>query len=115
MAELEAEKAALLPLLAMAEEVENRRDERKLTELLDVVHNLGLKEDRRKQLLIFTEHKDTLDYLVENLSADFQVAQIHGQMKLAERIEQERYFRETAQIMVATELPGRASTSSSAT
>ena len=71
-----------------------------------MVHNLGLKEDRRKQLLIFTEHKDTLDYLVENLSADFEVAQIHGQMKLAERIEQERYFRETAQIMVATEAAG---------
>ena len=106
MAELEAERALLLPLLAMAEEVEGRRDERKLTELLDVVRNLGLKEDRRKQLLIFTEHKDTLDYLVENLSADFEVAQIHGQMKLAERIEQERYFRETAQIMVATEAAG---------
>ena len=71
-----------------------------------MVHNLGLKEDRRKQLLIFTEHKDTLDYLVENLSEDFEVAQIHGQMKLAERIEQERYFRETAQIMVATEAAG---------
>jgi superfamily II DNA or RNA helicase len=106
VAELEAERAMLLPLLALAQEVEARRTERKLTELLDVVHNLGLREDRRKQLLIFTEHKDTLDYLVENLSADFEVAQIHGQMKLAERIEQERYFRETAQIMVATEAAG---------
>ena len=71
-----------------------------------MVASLGLKEDRRKQLLIFTEHKDTLDYLVENLSKDFEVAQIHGQMKLPERIEQERYFRETAQIMVATEAAG---------
>ena len=72
----------------------------------DVVATLGLKEDRRRQLLIFTEHKDTLDYLVENLSKDFEVAQIHGQMKLPDRIEQERYFRETAQIMVATEAAG---------
>jgi superfamily II DNA or RNA helicase len=106
VAELEAEQQALLPLLSLAQEVEDKRVERKLTELLDVVHNLGLKEDRRKQLLIFTEHKDTLDYLAENLSADFQVAQIHGDMKLAERIDQERYFRETAQIMVATEAAG---------
>ena len=82
------------------------RSERKLTELLEVVASLGLKEDRRRQLLIFTEHKDTLDYLVENLSKDFEVAQIHGQMKLPDRIEQERYFRETAQIMVATEAAG---------
>ncbi|HCG01544.1 MAG TPA: hypothetical protein DEV93_13480 [Chloroflexi bacterium] len=106
VAELGAEAIALRPLLAMAQEVEGKRVERKLTELLDVVRNLGLKEDRRKQLLIFTEHKDTLDYLVENLSKDFQVAQIHGQMKLLARIEQERYFRETAQIMVATEAAG---------
>ena len=104
--ELEAERDALRPLLALAQEVEARKSERKLTELLDVVHNLGLKEDRRKQLLIFTEHKETLDYLVENLAPDFDVAQIHGQMKLPERIEQERYFRETAQIMVATEAAG---------
>jgi superfamily II DNA or RNA helicase len=104
--ELEAERDALRPLLALAQEVEAKRVERKLTELLDVVHNLGLAEDRRKQLLVFTEHKDTLDYLVENLAKDFQVAQIHGRMKLPERIEQERFFRETAQIMVATEAAG---------
>ena len=106
VAELEAEREAVQPLLALAQEVEDSRSERKLTELLDVVARLGLKEDRSKQLLIFTEHKDTLDYLVENLSKDFEVAQIHGQMKLPERIEQERYFRETAQIMVATEAAG---------
>jgi superfamily II DNA/RNA helicase len=104
--ELEAEREALQPLLALAQEVEAKRTERKLTELLDVVHSQGLKEDRRKQILIFTEHKDTLDYLVENLAKDFEVATIHGQMKLADRIAQERYFRETAQIMVATEAAG---------
>ena len=98
--------AALQPLLALAQEVESKRIERKLTELLEVVHSQGLKEDRRKQILIFTEHKDTLDYLIENLSKDFEVASIHGQMKLADRIGQERYFRETAQIMVATEAAG---------
>ena len=106
VAELEAERGAVRPLLALAQEVEDSRSERKLTELLDVVASLGLKADRRRQLLIFTEHKDTLDYLVENLSKDFEVAQIHGQMKLPDRIEQERYFRETAQIMVATEAAG---------
>ena len=104
--ELEAERDAVRPLLALAQEVEDSRSERKLTELLDVVASLGLREDRRRQLLIFTEHKDTLDYLVENLSKDFEVAQIHGQMKLPDRIAQERYFRETAQIMVATEAAG---------
>ena len=104
--ELAAELEALGPLLTLAQEVEALRTERKLTELLEVVHSQGLKEDRRKQLLIFTEHRDTLDYLVENLGEDFDVAVIHGSMKLAERIEQERAFRERAQIMVATEAAG---------
>jgi superfamily II DNA or RNA helicase len=104
--ELAAELEALGPLLSLAQEVEALRQEHKLTELLEVVHSQGLKEDRRKQLLIFTEHRDTLDYLVENLGEDFDVAVIHGGMKLAERIEQERAFRERAQIMVATEAAG---------
>ena len=37
VAELEAEREALGPLLALAQEVEAQRTERKLTELLDVV------------------------------------------------------------------------------
>jgi superfamily II DNA or RNA helicase len=104
--ELEAEREALGPLLTQAQDLESQRTERKLTELMDVVRNLGLHEDRSKQLLIFTEHKDTLDYLVENLGDDFEVATIHGGLKLADRIEQERRFREHAQIMVATEAAG---------
>lgn len=106
IAELNAEREALMPLLARAQEVEAKRTERKLTELLDVVHRVGLKEDQSRKLLVFTEHKDTLDYLIENLRDDFEVAKIHGGLKLHERIAQERYFRERAQIMVATEAAG---------
>jgi superfamily II DNA or RNA helicase len=106
VAELRVERDALGPPLALAQQVEDAHAERKLTELLEVVHTLGLKEDRRKQLLVFTEHKDTLDYLVEHLRTDFEVAVIHGSMKLADRIAQERYFREKAQVMVATEAAG---------
>ena len=106
VAELEAERQALGPLLTQAQDVEKGKTERKLNELLDVVQREGLAKDQRKKLLIFTEHKDTLDYLVENLKGDFEVAQIHGRLKLGERIAQERYFREKAQIMVATEAAG---------
>jgi superfamily II DNA or RNA helicase len=106
VAELELERQALGPLLAQAQDVETGKTERKLNELLDVVKREGLAKDQRKKLLIFTEHKDTLDYLVENLQGDFEVAQIHGRLKLGERIAQERYFREKAQIMVATEAAG---------
>ena len=106
VAELEAEREALEPLLPLAQHLEQSKTERKLVELLDVVKTQGLREDRRKQLVIFTEHKDTLDYLVEQLRPEFDVAVIHGGLKLAERIEQERFFRERAQILVATEAAG---------
>ncbi|MFH9962521.1 helicase-related protein [Streptomyces mirabilis] len=106
VAELEAERHFLQPLVEMAVSLDESRSDKKLTELLDVVQELKLRDDRTKQLLIFTEHKDTLDMLVEVLSADFEVAAIHGGLKLADRIEQERLFRERAQIMVATEAAG---------
>ena len=104
--ELEMELNALRPLLAQAQQTEAQGVERKLNELLDVLAEQGLRGDPSKKLLIFTEHKDTLDYLVEKLSSDFEVAVIHGGLKLAERIEAERYFRERAQIMIATEAAG---------
>lgn len=104
--ELRAERELLEPLLGLAIEAEEARADWKLKELLEVVKSEGLREDRRKQLLIFTEHKDTLEYLVEELRPDFEVAVIHGGMKLGERIDQERFFREQAQILVATEAAG---------
>lgn len=104
--ELEAERVLVRPLVEMAVALDESRADKKLTELLDVLQDLKLRDDRTKQLLIFTEHKDTLDMLVEVLSVDFEVAAIHGGLKLAERIEQERLFRERAQIMVATEAAG---------
>ncbi|MGI9111444.1 MAG: C-terminal helicase domain-containing protein [Gaiellaceae bacterium] len=106
VAELEAEREPLEPLLPLAQRLDESKTERKLVELLDVVKTQGLREDRRKQLVIFTEHKDTLDYLVEQLRPEFDGSVIHGGLKLAERIEQERFFRERAQILVATEAAG---------
>ena len=65
------------------------------------------------RLLIFTEHKDTLDYLVQKLREwKLTVTQIHGGMKIGDRdtphtrIYAEREFRESAQVLVATEAAG---------
>src|SRR5436309_7946564 len=65
------------------------------------------------KLLIFTEHKDTLDYLLEKLQEwGLTVTQIHGGMKIGDRdtpgsrIYAERDFREAAQLLVATEAAG---------
>ena len=82
----------------------------------------GFFSDREKKLLIFTEHKDSLDFLAgdgrENRPLGklrewgLTVTQIHGGMKIGDRdtpgsrIYAEREFRESAQILVATEAAG---------
>jgi hypothetical protein len=73
-------------------------------------------------LLVFTEHKDTLDFLAGDgkdgrplgklRSWGLTVTQIHGSMKIGDRdmhgtrIYAEREFRESCQVLVATEAAG---------
>lgn len=105
--ELRAELEVVGPLLTQAEDAEMAGTEVKWLELLGVLDERDLHRDRSLKLLIFTEHKDTLDFLCEKLSAEgFEVAVIHGGMKLRDRIAEEKHFREQAQIMVATEAAG---------
>lgn len=65
------------------------------------------------KLLLFTEHKETLDYLIGKLQEwGLSVTRIHGSMKIGDRdtpgtrIYAEREFREECQVMVATEAAG---------
>ena len=82
--------------------------------LKQVIQQNGLFSDSKMKLLIFTEHKDTLDYLVGKLREwKLSVTQIHGGMKIGDRdtpntrIYAEREFREPdTQILVATEAAG---------
>jgi superfamily II DNA or RNA helicase len=104
--EIEAELSAVRPLLVQAQETEALGSEIKLNELWRVLDEYGVGDDASKKLLIFTEHKDTLDFLREKLSERFDVVVIHGGMRPGERIDAERAFREHAQIMVATEAAG---------
>ena len=107
VAELQAELDVVRPLLTQAEETEAANTEVKLIELLGVLDDEGLRRNRAVKLLIFTEHRDTLDFLCERLTAEgFELAVIHGGLKLRDRIAAEKHFRERAQIMVATEAAG---------
>jgi SNF2 family DNA or RNA helicase len=114
--ELEKEIADLEHLIRLAQIAEQSGTERKLEELRGVMEAEGLFHSDEK-LLIFTEARDTLDYLVENLESwGFRVTQIHGQMHLGDRdrpapgtrLYAEQEFRDPqgAQIMVATEAAG---------
>ena len=64
--------------------------------------------EHAEQLIVFTEFKDTLDYLVARLEAwGYTITQIHGGMAQKERRKAERTFWDgAAQILVATEAAG---------
>ncbi len=88
--------------------------EAKLAKLNALLREEGFFDNPNQRLLIFTEFKDTLDYLVEQLKAwGFRVGFIHGGMKIGSRNEPgtrlyvEQQFREGAiQVLVATEAAG---------
>ncbi len=108
------EIAELRALAARAEEVERAGAEAKLAKLEDLLRGQGFFDRADQRLVLFTEFKDTLDYLVEKLDAwGFRVASIHGGMKPGSRNEPgtrlhaEQRFREgAAQVLVATEAAG---------
>ncbi len=105
--ELDAEIDQLADLRALAEATERSGPERKLAELRGLLHKLE-REQPGEKLLIFTEARDTLDYLLEKLREQgIPAAWIHGGMKPAERVAAEAIFRsDRARVMVATEAAG---------
>jgi superfamily II DNA or RNA helicase len=112
-AALRAEILQLTRLIDQARVLEQREVESKLVKLREVITEQGVFQDPKMKLLLFTEHKDTLDYLVGKLREwRLSVTQIHGGMKIGDRdtpntrISAEREFRETCQVLVATEAAG---------
>ncbi|WP_176233468.1 helicase-related protein [Candidatus Hakubella thermalkaliphila] len=104
--ELKEEIKKLEGLGSLAREVEKKEIETKLNELKKVMDAEKLQKSEIK-LLIFTESKDTLEYLVEKLRKwGYSVTFIHGGMNLDQRIKAENDFRNQAQIMVSTEAGG---------
>lgn len=93
-----------------AEEIIKSENEVKLKELKKAITE-GFKKIQEIQgnpkILIFTESRDTLDYLVRKIKSwGYKVNYIHGGMGLEERIEAEKVFRDETDIMVATEAAG---------
>jgi len=104
---------SLQSLIDQARILEKREIESKLIKLKEVLTQQGIFSDPTMKLLLFTEHKDTLEFLVERLRDwGLSVTQIHGGMKIGDRntpntrINAEREFKETCQVLVATEAAG---------
>ena len=104
--DLRAEIARIDNLIALTEATRQKGPERKLSEFRRVIESQTV-ADRNEKILVFTEHRDTLTYLTRQLQEwGYSVCNIHGGMKLADRIGAEKEFRGPAQFMVATEAAG---------
>jgi superfamily II DNA or RNA helicase len=110
---LREEILQLTKLIEQARLLERREVESKLSQLKQVITEQGMFADANMKLLLFTEHKDTLDYLIAKLREwGLRVTQIHGGMKIGDRdmpgtrLSAEREFRDEAQVLVATEAAG---------
>ena len=108
------EARELKALAERAKAVESAGGEAKLSKLQRLIEQEGFFDRPDQRLLIFTEFKDTLDYLVAALRGwGFRVGFIHGGMKPGSRDEAgtrlyaEQQFRDgAAQVLVATEAAG---------
>ncbi|MGD0947227.1 MAG: helicase-related protein [Candidatus Binatia bacterium] len=104
----------LKQLAAQAKAVEDAGAEAKLSRLKDLLQTEGFFDHPEQRLLLFTEFKDTLDYLLGKLKEwGFRVGCIHGSMKIGSRDDPntrlyvEQQFREgDIQVLVATEAAG---------
>jgi len=106
LAELRNEWEEVQRLVVLARQVYDRKRESKFEKLWD-----ALEPYPDTKALIFTEFRDTLDFLVGRLEGKGltgKIAQIHGGMKYKERDRQAAFFRDPngARVMVATDAAG---------
>ncbi|MDR1872323.1 MAG: DUF3883 domain-containing protein [Deltaproteobacteria bacterium] len=113
--ELEAEIATLGRLEELAKKVRHSGEDRKWNELVGLIERNRLivkPNGERQKLIIFTEHRDTLNYLTEKirdlLANDKAVVNIHGGLSREERRKVEWLFKQDkeAYILVATDAAG---------
>jgi len=112
LADLLAEKEQVRQLLDLAKQVyEKPGTESKFDRLRGVLADPRWSDEK---VIVFTEHRDTMTYLVrrlEGMGYTGQVAQIHGAMDYLEREEQVERFRKShheggCRILVATDAAG---------
>lgn len=115
IAELEAEIKTLKRLEQMANQVRTSGIDRKWEELSRLLQDNDMMfgfDGQREKLIIFTEHKDTLNYLTDKirslLGSEESVITIHGGMLRDERRKAEQLFKQDigVRVLVATDAAG---------
>lgn len=113
--ELKAEIAILVELASLAQKVRTSGKDRKWEELSSLLQDNAEMFDahgHRRKLIIFTEHRDTLTYLLNRirvlLGKPEAVIAIHGGMGREERKKSEESFKQDKEvfILVATDAAG---------
>ncbi|MGA1602043.1 MAG: helicase-related protein [Prochlorothrix sp.] len=115
IAELQAEIDQLNRLETLALQVRRGGKDRKWDELSKLLQSEAEMFDaggHRRKLVLFTEHRDTLNYLVQQITTLLGKAEavvtIHGGMGREERKKAEEAFKQdvTVQVLVATDAAG---------
>jgi superfamily II DNA or RNA helicase len=104
--ELQIEIRTLDELIEKAKAIIRKEIEVKILELKKTLADLTKKFPHEK-MLIFTESKDTLEYLEKKIrSWGYSINTIHGGMRLEDRVEAESIFKNQTQVLAATEAAG---------
>ncbi len=111
LAQLEVERQRVKDLLKLSRKVYETGEESKFEKLREIFTDTRYKDEK---FIIFTEHRDTLNFLVRNLEGlgyTGRVAQIHGGMDYKERDSQVEFFKKPkdeggASYLVATDAAG---------
>ena len=113
--ELEAEIIILESLEEQARQVVHSGQDRKWDELSKLLQNtteMHDSEGRQRKLIIFTEHRDTLNYLAVKIrgliGSEESVVMIHGGVKREDRRKVQELFRNdpAARVLLATDAAG---------
>jgi len=112
--ELQHEIDSLTELISLSTRLLRSRKDRKWMQLLDVLNDPRMKNEagRRQKLVIFTEHRDTLDYLATKirleLLRDEAVVTIHGGLQRGQRREAQNAFLNdpAVEVLIATDAAG---------
>jgi len=107
--QLRVEVARLKELVTQAKQAIAAGEEAKLSALRACLQRSELSEieDGRGKLLVFTEHRDTLDYLEANLKSwGLTTCSIHGGVPPMERKRIQQDFHQNKQVCIATEAAG---------
>jgi superfamily II DNA or RNA helicase/DNA-binding XRE family transcriptional regulator len=111
LGELQTELGQVAQLLVLARQVFERSDEAKFEKLREILRD---PQYAGEKFLLFTEHRDTLTFLVqrlEGLGFTGQIAQIHGGMDYLQREQQVALFCKPleeggARYLIATDAAG---------